>query len=60
MDAVCAKVDAANRVTLPSFLVPSSWNCNLVFNLISFGATLWQNCVTTHPYLCCLLAAGEN
>ena len=26
MDAVCAKVDAANRVTLPSFPVPSSWN----------------------------------
>ena len=25
MDAVCAKVDAANRVTLPSFPVPSSW-----------------------------------
>lgn len=50
MDAVCAKVDAANRVTLPSFPVSSSWNFNLVFNFTSFGATLWQNCVTTHPY----------
>lgn len=57
MDAVCAKVDAANRVTLPSFPVPSSWNFSLVLNLTSFGATLWQNGVTTHPHLCCLLAA---
>lgn len=57
MDAVCAKVDAANRVTLPCFPVPSSWNRSLVFNLTSFGATLWQNRVTTHPHLYCLLAA---
>lgn len=54
MDAVCAKVDAANRVTLPSFPVPSSWNFNLFFNFTSFGATLWQNCVTTHPHRCLL------
>ena len=57
MDAVCAKVDAANRVTLSSFPVPSSWNFSLVLNLTSFGATLWQNRVTTHPHLYCLLAA---
>lgn len=56
MDAVCAKVDAANRVTFSSLPVPSSWNLSLVFNLASFGATLWPNCIT-HPHLCGLLAA---
>ena len=29
----------------------------LVFNLTSFGATLWQNRITTHPQLYCLLGA---
>lgn len=44
MDAVCAKVDAANRVILLSEFLPASWNFNLVFNLISFGATVWHIC----------------
>lgn len=62
MDAVCAKVDAANRVTLSSFPVPSSRNCYLVFNFTSFGATLWQNCVTTYPRLMppCLGKMSQN
>lgn len=51
MDAVCAKVDAANRVTLPSFPVPSSCNLSLVLNLTSFGATLWQNRLLRILYL---------
>lgn len=56
MDAVCAKVDAANRVILPFFLVPASWDFNLVYNLTCFVATLWQNSDTTHPHRLCLLA----
>lgn len=47
MDAVCAKVDAANRVTL--LFSSAYWNFSLLFNLTSFGATMWQNCDTTHP-----------
>lgn len=60
MDAVCAKVEAANRVTLPSFPVPSPWNCCLVFHFPSSGATLWQNRVTTRRYLHCLLAEEKE
>lgn len=56
MDAVCAKVDAANRVILPFFPVPASWDFSLVYNLTYFVATLWQNCDTTHPHHLCLLA----